>query len=56
MFRFKEFHRIFKILILSLIYPFLLIYIFLKVKTITSQWRAEDATPEAVQTSFPRMQ
>jgi len=27
-----------------------------QVKTVTSQWRAEDATPEAIQTSFPRMQ
>lgn len=26
-----------------------------QVKTVTSQWRAEDATPEAIQTSFPRM-
>jgi malonate-semialdehyde dehydrogenase (acetylating)/methylmalonate-semialdehyde dehydrogenase len=26
-----------------------------QVKTVTSQWRSEDATPEAVQTSFPRM-
>ena len=26
-----------------------------QLKTVTSQWRAEDATPEAVQTSFPRM-
>jgi malonate-semialdehyde dehydrogenase (acetylating)/methylmalonate-semialdehyde dehydrogenase len=25
-----------------------------QVKTVTSQWRSEDATPEAVQTSFPR--
>lgn len=25
-----------------------------QVKTVTSQWRNEDATPEAVQTSFPR--
>ncbi|CAF0852298.1 unnamed protein product [Brachionus calyciflorus] len=26
-----------------------------QLKTITSQWRSEDATPEAIQTSFPRM-
>ena len=26
-----------------------------QVKTVTSQWRPEDATPELVQTSFPRM-